>query len=121
MLIGSAGGAGINAQVDDVVAMCREIAEKRHFKLRVGCIYSDVDKRVILEKHTGGLIEPCGQGPPPLQKQDIEQSTNIVAQIGSEPFLELLSESFAAARIPVSLTTTYRGRERQCHRLRSCL
>ena len=92
VLIGSAGGAGINAQVDDVASMVKEIAERRHFKLNVGCIYSDVDKKVVLAKHKAGLIEPCGQGPPPLQEQDVTQSTNIVAQIGAEPFLEMLSE-----------------------------
>jgi hypothetical protein len=90
-LIGSAGGAGIGSQVDDVASMVQEIAEKRHFKLKVGCIYSDVEKSVVLKKHKAGLVEPCGQGPPPVKNEDIEQSTNIVAQIGAEPFLEMLS------------------------------
>lgn len=102
--------------MDDVASMVKEIAEKRHFKLKVGCIYSDVDKSVVLKKYAAGLIEPCGQGPPPLQKQDIEQSTNIVAQIGSEPYLEMLSESrwlviFHANPTPSAIC---RRRQRQC-------
>lgn len=76
-----------------MISIMSEICEMNHINLKLGAIYSDVNKDIILKKFQAGQVEPCGKGPPPLEKEDIEGSANIVAQIGSEPFLKLLSES----------------------------
>lgn len=63
------------------------------WKLKIGAIYSGVEKSVVQSKLSEDKIVPCGDGPPPLTKEDIDLAKVIVAQIGAEPFMELLSKS----------------------------
>lgn len=92
VLISSCGGAGLDAQVDDFVSIIQEIAEDNQWTFKVGAVYSKVDKGTVLAKLEEGKVTPCGEGPPELRSVDVEKSGNIVAQIGAEPFMELLSK-----------------------------
>ena len=92
VLVSSAGGAGTDAQADTFLEIIDEIAKANHWQFNVAAIYSSVDKDLAHSKFAAGKIQPCGAGPAPLQKSDIEAAQVIVAQIGSEPFSEVLSE-----------------------------
>jgi hypothetical protein len=87
--ISSAGGAGTNSQVDALIDIISEIAHTNGWKFKAAAIYSDIDKAVILERLAAGRIEPCGSAPE-LNASDVAASTNIVAQMGAEPFLKVL-------------------------------
>lgn len=91
VVVSSAGGAGTNAQVDQMVDLVERIATEEDMALRVATLYADIDPDVVAERLTGGRIEPNVRGDLPTL-QDIADSTAIVAQMGAEPFLPLLTE-----------------------------
>ena len=90
-LIGSAGGPGINAHVDATVQMIRDIAKAAGYKLKVAAIYADVNPELVRKRFGEGRIVPCASAPE-LTAKDIDESTNIVAQMGAEPILKVLRE-----------------------------
>lgn len=91
LLIGSAGGPGINAHVDQTIAMIGRIANEQGWKPKVGAIYSDIDPALVRQRFDQGRIEPCASAPA-LAAADINESVHIVAQMGYEPILKLLRE-----------------------------
>ena len=92
LLIGSAGGTGTNEQVDFLLGLVREIAQARGYRLRAAAIYADVPKALVRQRLSEGRIEPCGPVPA-LTETDIDESANIVAQMGAEPFTRALDEN----------------------------
>lgn len=46
-----------------------------------------MDKALVSQRLSAGVISPCGSGVPPLEQQDIDDCPAIVAQMGPEPFL----------------------------------
>ena len=91
LLIGSAGGPGIGDHVDALVEIIREIAREEGHKLKIAAIYADIDPALVRKRFDEGRIIPCASAPE-LTIQDIEQSTQIVAQMGAEPILRVLQE-----------------------------
>lgn len=91
LLIGSAGGPGINAHVDATIEMIRRLAKAEGWKLKVAAIYADIAPALVRERFAQGRITPCASAPP-LTAADIDESTHIVAQMGYEPFLKVLRE-----------------------------
>ena len=97
LIISSAGGPGIDAHVDETIEMIRAISnEKKDAKdaghrLKVAAIYSNIDPDRVRERFAEGRIVPCASAPE-LTAADIDASTNIVAQMGAEPILEVLRQ-----------------------------
>lgn len=89
LLIGSAGGAGTNSQVDLTVNVVRRIARQESYRLKVAAIYSDVRPRLLAQRKAEGRVLPCGSAPA-LTDDDVDTTVNLVAQMGSEPILQLL-------------------------------
>lgn len=89
--ISSAGGDGTNAHVDEFVEIIREISRKNRYHFKVATIYSDIDKNHIKAKLKAGRVTPLGPVPP-LDEKEIDAATNIVAQMGAEPFLDAMKE-----------------------------
>lgn len=85
VVIGSAGGAG----ADPHLQWCREIIEEiaaeqtLHFKMAV--IHAQLDKGYVLEMLKEGKITPL-EPAPELTEENVQATTNIVAQMGAEPF-----------------------------------
>lgn len=92
LIIGSAGGAGAKPHVDAFLEILRDIASQNalHFKLAV--IYADIDKHVISDALAAGRISPCGPVPE-LTQTKIENCSNPVAQMGTEPIIEALQNN----------------------------
>ena len=84
VVIGSAGGSGARPHVDWCEEIIREIAreEKLHFKM--GIVYADVDKKRVRAHLRKKEIKPLACVPP-LTAADLDESVNLVAQMGSEP------------------------------------
>jgi hypothetical protein len=89
--ISSAGGDGTNAHVDEFVEIIREVSKKNRYHFKVATIYSDIEKSHIKAKLKSGRVTPLGPVPP-VNEQEIDAATNIVAQMGAEPFLEAMKE-----------------------------
>ena len=91
LLISSAGGPGINAHVDQTIEIIRDIAREENYRLKVAAIYADIDPAVVRERFRQGRITSCASAPE-LTPADIDESVNIVAQMGAEPILKVLQE-----------------------------
>ena len=91
LLLGSAGGPGIAAHVDETIAIIRRIAQEKGYRLKVAAIYADIPHALVHEQLELGGITPCASAPA-LTSGDIDASTHIVAQMGAEPFLKVLRE-----------------------------
>ena len=89
VVIGSAGGSGARPHVDWCEEIIREIAreEKLHFKM--GIVYADVDKKKIAAALRKKQIKPLACVPP-LTAPVLEESVNLVAQMGIEPIEQAL-------------------------------
>ena len=92
LLIGSAGGTGTNEQVDFLMNVIRGIAQGRGHRLHAAAIYADVPKALVRQRLSEGRMAPCGPVPP-MTETDIDEATNIVAQMGAEPFTRALDEN----------------------------
>lgn len=89
--ISSAGGAGIREQVDLLVSLIQEIAVDKGYHFKIAKIYSDIAPGVVRQAWADGKISPCASAPV-LQEDDIDMASNIVAQMGAEPFVSVLRE-----------------------------
>jgi Domain of unknown function (DUF4387)/Acyclic terpene utilisation family protein AtuA len=91
VLISSAGGDGSNAHVDELVDFIREIAESKGFWFKVATIYSAIDASLVRQKFKNGAVHPCSSAPE-LMLSDIDESKMILAQMGAEPYVEVLKD-----------------------------
>jgi hypothetical protein len=90
--ISSAGGAGTNAQVDLFENLIKGISHEKGYHFRIAKIYAEIDKALIRKKLAANAISPCGPVPP-LTEKDIDDATNVVAQMGVEPYLEAMDKA----------------------------
>jgi len=89
LIISSAGGDGTNQHVDLFVDIVEKISKDHHLHIKVASIYSDIPKKDVetaLEKKQITSMTNV----PELTSSEIEQATVITAQMGAEPYLELL-------------------------------
>src|SRR5260221_7617836 len=91
VLIGSAGTAGCDAQVDWVLAIADEIVKEAGAKMRTAVIYAEQDKDVLIKKLWEGSIKPL-EAAPPLDEGRIRRSARIVGMMGAEPLQMALDE-----------------------------
>ncbi len=85
-VIGTAGFAGARPNLEFLLDILQRICREENLHFRLGIIRSDVDKKTVLEALAAGRIEPM-PGAPALSPEHIEQSTNIVGQIGTDPYI----------------------------------
>ncbi|KAJ5811679.1 hypothetical protein N7474_007980 [Penicillium riverlandense] len=92
LLVGSAGGAGTNSQVDFMVDIVRELAEKHGWSFKIATIKFRDDRSLFSSKVRFSATSPCGPGPQ-LREEDVADASQIVGQMGAEPFLKVLEDS----------------------------
>lgn len=91
VIVGSAGGSGGQPHIKWTLEVVEELAAERGWKLRVAVINGTADKEWLKDRLRAGRITPM-TGVPDLTIEDINQATEIVAQMGHEPFLEALDK-----------------------------
>ncbi len=89
VIIGSAGGAGTAEHLSQVEAIIGQIASENRLNFRLGTIKADIGKDRVLESFDAGRITATAAAPG-LRREDIMESTEIVAQMGHEPIIEAL-------------------------------
>jgi len=91
VIVGTAGGSG----ADTHVAWCREIvveiATENGLRLKVAQIRSQQDKVMLQAALAKGEITSL-EAVPPLTLETLDATTDVVAQMGVEPFTEALAE-----------------------------
>ncbi|MCL2527217.1 MAG: DUF1446 domain-containing protein [Defluviitaleaceae bacterium] len=89
VIIGSAGGSGAAPHLQWNREIIEEIAKEQQLTFKLAVIPSDISKDAIKTSLQQGRIKPLKPAPP-LQEEDIDAATHIVAQMGTEPIIEAL-------------------------------
>jgi len=89
VIIGSAGGCGADSHLDWAVDIVREISREQGLTFKMAVINAQIDKNVVLQHFKNGGLKAMSSVPP-LSESQIINSTNIVAQMGVEPFIQAL-------------------------------
>lgn len=92
LLIGSAGGAGTNEQVDWLVNVVADLSKAKGYSFNVSTIKFNEDRDTMITKLNTGEIHSCSSSPP-LELKDIENAKVIVAQMGAEPWMKALESN----------------------------
>lgn len=87
--ISSAGGDGTDAHLDVFFDMVRQISRERGYHFRAASIGGSIDKDLIRRRMKEGRVHSL-DGTPLLTKEEVAAASNIVAQMGAEPFLAAL-------------------------------
>ena len=91
LIISSAGGPGIDCHVDDMIEMIRQISKANGYQFKLSAIYANVDKAIVHERLNENRITECGPAGD-VTHDTIDAVTNLVAQMGAEPFAKVLRE-----------------------------
>ncbi|MFD2728786.1 acyclic terpene utilization AtuA family protein [Enterococcus camelliae] len=89
LIVSSAGGDGTNQHVDLLAELVNEIATENGLHFKMATIYSDIPKEQVkaaLQAHEITAMKNV----PPLTEPEIDAATVITAQMGCEPYLNLL-------------------------------
>jgi len=92
IFISSAGGDGTNAHVDNFIEIIKSISKEKGYRFKIAAIYSDVERNYVVQQIQEGKVTPCGPVEPLIQ-EEVFAATNIVAQMGVEPYLKVLEEN----------------------------
>lgn len=90
LVIGSAGSAGAGPHLDATLAMIREIAAAEGLHFRMAVIRADMDRPMLLEANKEGRLVSFDDMPA-LTEADINDASQIVAQMGMGPFRRALA------------------------------
>ena len=91
LIVGTAGQAGGDANVDWTVEIVREIAQEKGYRPKIAVIYSEQTQAAIKAKLAAGRVQPL----PPLGQLDeatLEACDHIVALMGPEPYVAALEQ-----------------------------
>ncbi|MBF8273322.1 MAG: hypothetical protein HW380_2427 [Magnetococcales bacterium] len=93
LIIGTAGGSGARPHLDWTLDIIREIARQQKMSFRLGVIPADFTHAEVTLALEENRLSPLANVPPPT-RGDIDASTHIVAQMGSEPVVAALKEGY---------------------------
>lgn len=91
ILIGSACGAGATPHLDWAMSILDEIVDELKIHPKIARIDAQQDKQAVLAAFRAGRIEAF-ETTSPLTESNITQCTNIVAQMGIQPYIRALEE-----------------------------
>ena len=89
VIVGTAGGSGADSHLEWNVEIVKEIAAEKGLSFKMAEISAQIDKQAVKKKFEEGKLVGMKAAPVPALK-DIEDSTNIVAQMGHEPIIAAL-------------------------------
>ncbi|KAH8597714.1 hypothetical protein B0O99DRAFT_616612 [Bisporella sp. PMI_857] len=93
VIVGSAGGSGTDAHVDEFLKIIKEISDEEgnsDYYFKALGIYSNVTKARVLKSLASKEVKGCGVFVPELSESDVDNAVEIVAQMGPEPFLDAM-------------------------------
>jgi hypothetical protein len=92
VVISSAGGSGGDPHLQWCRKIVEEIAEEKKLHFKLALIHAHVDKEVLQEELQNGKITPLDRVPE-LTFDELMATTNVVAQMGVEPFIEAFTKT----------------------------
>jgi len=91
VVVGTAGGSGARPHLDWCREIVEEIARENSLSFKLGIIHSDIDRETVRTALKQGKITPLDYVPE-LTEEALDETDNIVAQIGVEPFIQALEQ-----------------------------
>jgi len=91
LLVGSAGTAGGDLQLDIVRGILEEIAGEEKLSFRLALIHAEQGKDYLKRRLREGRIKPLSPAPE-FDEATIDRSAHIVGMMGAEPFQRALNE-----------------------------
>ncbi len=92
-IVGSAGYAGGDIHLKQMVNIIKNIAKDNNLHFKMAVIHSEFDKDFIKKELKQGNIKSY-EGNKPLTIEDIGSSSRIVGQIGAAKFIEALEKGY---------------------------
>lgn len=89
LIIGSAGGAGADPNLDWTREILEQVAKEQDLHFRLGIIHASQDRAYLKRKLAEGKIHPLPNSPD-LTEAIIDRSLNIVGMMGCEPIIQAL-------------------------------
>lgn len=90
VIIGSAGGSGSDAAVDQLIEVLREILKEEGLHRKVARIYSELSREYLHQCLAQGRISPL-DGALPLDDATIDRTVHAVAAMGPEPIQQAVA------------------------------
>lgn len=91
VLVGSAGTAGADPNVDWMVDIVEEIAREKGLHFKLGVIKTEITKQQLRAYMEAGKFHPL-TGAPEFKQEDIESLSRCVSVMGAEPFVEAMEQ-----------------------------
>lgn len=91
VLVGTSGGSGADDHLDWTEVIVKELLKEENLSLKVATISAEFSREVVMEKYDAGEISAL---PPAeeLSREDLNDTTRIVGQMGVEPIIEALDK-----------------------------
>jgi len=89
VIIGSAGGSGAAPHIDWTMNIIRDIITEKKMSFKAAVISADVDKEYLRSKIRSKDVASLGPVPE-LTEETLDQTLNIVGQMGHEPIMTAL-------------------------------
>lgn len=90
VVIGSAGGAGAAVHVQWTLDILNDVLKDAGVTANVAVIGADIPHEAVLQAMDEKRIHPLGTNIPKLDRQTVEATGDIVAQMGHEPIIRAL-------------------------------
>ncbi len=91
VLIGSAGTAGADPNVDWMIGIVREIAQENNFHFKLAEIKTEISVEQLLEYNRVGKLLAL-EGGRDLNESQLQQVSRCVSVIGPEPYIKTLND-----------------------------
>lgn len=88
-VIGTAGTAGAQPHLEEFLDVLDEVTRRDGLRYKLATIPADIDRNVIKQAIREGRVKSMGVLPE-LTEQDVDDATRIVAQMGTDPFVNAL-------------------------------
>ncbi|KAI8163938.1 hypothetical protein KHU50_007402, partial [Colletotrichum sp. SAR 10_65] len=93
LIFGSAGGDGADEHVvlmEEIIAEISAEKGNEDYSFKTISIFSGIDKNIIFDRLKASRLTGCGTCVPALTEGDVEATPRVVAQVGSEPFIDAM-------------------------------
>lgn len=90
VIVGSAGTAGLDAQVEHLAVLVGRIARGAGLRLRAATIRTELDPAMVASLHARGGLRPLSAGGAAATTADIAACSHVVGVAGAEPIIEAL-------------------------------
>ncbi len=91
VLVGSAGTAGADPNVDWMIDIVKEIACERGLHFRLAEIKTEITREQLKKYMDAGKLHPL-EGAPEFSEKDLDSLTRCISVMGAEPYIKALED-----------------------------